>query len=59
MTPLHFAALQGHLEVIRLLVERGADVDGLSGPEHTPMSSARLSGQWEAYSLLEELGGYD
>jgi ankyrin repeat protein len=25
MTPLHWAAREGHLEVVRLLLERGAD----------------------------------
>jgi ankyrin repeat protein len=32
-TPLHFAALHGDLETVRLLVEAGADVDG-KGDDH-------------------------
>ena len=39
-TPLHFAALGGHLELVRRLVERGADVHARTHMLQTPLHFA-------------------
>ena len=41
-TPLHYAAYFGELAVIRLLVERGADVSALNSYGRTPRSWGRF-----------------
>ena len=40
MTPLHLAARQGHVDIVRYLVDKGADLnikdeDGVSEQEYT------------------------
>jgi hypothetical protein len=54
-TPLHHAALHGHLDVVRLLVERGARLDVHDRLwDGTPLGWARHGGQAAAAALLEE-----
>jgi len=57
-TPLHQAALAGHLEVVRLLVERGARLD-LRDIYHagTPLDWAVYAGQHEIAEHLRRTGG--
>jgi hypothetical protein len=57
-TPLHLAAWAGSLDVVRSLVERGADV-GAKDEVHgaTPLDWARSSGQEAAAAYLESVGG--
>lgn len=50
-TPLHYAALHGHREVARLLVERGAEVNSTDGE-----FGATPAG-W-AIEYLREMGGF-
>ena len=56
LTALHTAAWRGHLQVIRLLLERGADrtIAGTSGPHdgQTAADAARSQGQAAAERLL-------
>jgi Cdc6-like AAA superfamily ATPase len=70
-TPLCLAAKSGHLEVARLLLQRGADPCIASGSGLTPMAYAMASGHYDIQDLLmnfaatqsrrsaiqEELGG--
>jgi uncharacterized protein len=55
MTPLTLACLYGHAEVIRALIEAGADVN-LSEGELTPLIYAAYNGHLEATRLLLDAG---
>lgn len=54
--PLHFAAREGHTEVVRLLLEHGANPSKDSGLEYhvTPLERARDRGYDEIAALLTE-----
>lgn len=56
-TALHGAAENGHLDVIRLLLEAGASVNPALNSGHTPVDLADLAGKPEAAALLREAGG--
>ncbi|CAE7253694.1 ANK1 [Symbiodinium sp. CCMP2592] len=52
-TPLARAAMQGNLDIMRLLLEASASTNALSGPpDWTPLHSASLNGHVEGVSLL-------
>ena len=56
-TPLHAAALEGHAEVVGLLIDAGADVNArTSGTKTTPLHSAAGGGHAEVARLLLEHG---
>ncbi len=44
-TPLHAAAASGQISVVRLLLELGAEVDGLNAHDNTSLHIACLNGQ--------------
>ena len=44
-TPLHAAAASGQISVVRLLLELGAEVDGLNVHDNTSLHVACLNGQ--------------
>ena len=50
-TPVHYAALHGHREVVRLLLDRGADINS------TDTEFGATPTGW-AIEYLRELGGY-
>lgn len=50
-TPLHYAALNGHRDIVRLLVQRGADVNS------TDSQFGATPAGW-AIEYLRELGGH-
>ena len=57
-TPLHGAAMHGHVELLKMLVERGSVVnarDRFSGA--TPLHSAAAAGHADAITALLEAGG--
>ncbi len=41
-TPLHWAAMQGFLEISRILTEHGAEVNALDGDGRTPLDAATI-----------------
>ena len=40
VTPLWFAALKGHLDIVKILVKRGADVNSKTETNSTPLHAA-------------------
>ena len=56
-TPLFIAALEGHLEVVRFLVESGANKDqGLTDDGRTALFIAAENGHLEVVRFLVESG---
>ena len=54
--PLHAAAGKGHLEMVRLLLDRGADLHGRGDCERTPLHVACRNAKVEVMSILFERG---
>lgn len=51
-TPLHQAAAHGQTEIVRLLLEQGADTQALSADGRTPLQMAQEGGHEPAAELL-------
>ena len=56
MTALLHAAREGHLEVARVLLDGGADIDQVAGDGASPLTIAALNGQFDMAMLLIERG---
>ena len=56
-TPLHVAALTGHSEAARFLLEHGADVNARDAEGRTPLYWARWSAGEEALAMLRASRG--
>ena len=54
--PLHYAADSGHLEVIKYLVSKGAEVDGTDKHGITPVLAAMWEGHTSTVAFLLESG---
>jgi len=54
-TPLHFAARDGHKEVVEVLIAKGADVNAKDDDGDTPLFYAYS--HWEIANLLRKHGG--
>ncbi len=55
-TALHLAVVENHVDVIRLLVESGANIEAHTRFSRTPLFIAALSGQLEAAMALVDCG---
>jgi hypothetical protein len=55
-TPLYFAAYNGHVEIIRLLLQNGAEVNAKDNHGHTPLQDAAFQGHVDILHLLVENG---
>ena len=54
-TPLHYAAGYGWLEIVKYLVEAGADPNAVNSWNNTPVSIAFLKGHFGIASYLLKL----
>jgi hypothetical protein len=55
-TPLHWAAYNGHIEISRLLLQNGAEVNARSSNGYTPLHWAASNGHVDILHLLVENG---
>jgi hypothetical protein len=55
-TPLHYAAANGHVEIIHLLLQNGADVNARNNYGYTPLHYAARNGNVDILHLLVENG---
>ena len=55
-TPLNWAALKGHVEIARLLLQNGAEVNVRDSLDRTPLHYAALFGHVDILHLLVENG---
>jgi len=57
------AVVKGHLEVVKLLITQGADVNAVSGPYSsgwgTPLKIAIYNGHEDIAELLRQHGGHE
>nr|ACG29954.1 tankyrase 2 [Zea mays] len=51
-TPLHWACLNGRIEVIRALISAGASVSALNSHEKTPMDEAVTTGKMHVIDAI-------
>lgn len=51
-SPLHQAARNGHIDIVKLLVDHGADVDVTDGSNKTPLHVATFRGHEKVVKLL-------
>lgn len=54
--PIHLAAHYGHLNMIQLLVSKGADIHSVNGRTETPLFLAAQNGHTEAVRFLHSKG---
>jgi ankyrin repeat protein len=54
LTPLAYASAKNNLEMMRLLVEKGADINGVSESGTTPIETAVIHGSLDAVQYLIE-----
>ena len=52
LTPLHYASLRGHLDVVRALLAWHATVDARDIADHTPLHAASMRGHLDVVQLL-------
>ena len=55
-TPLHLAAVNGHLDVVQYLVEQGANKEATDDCNKTPLFVAAKGGHLEVVQYLVEQG---
>ncbi len=56
MTPLHFAARDGHAQAVTLLLDAGADINRKSADGNTPLLVALVNGQFDIAMQFIEKG---
>lgn len=56
MTPLHFAARDGHSQAVTLLLDAGADINRKSADGNTPLLIALINGQFDIAMQFVEKG---
>merc|ERR1719187_3121070 len=56
-TPLHIACVAGHKAVVKLLLERGADVNARDVHDWTPLDEATRNHREEVEAIVRNFGG--
>ena len=56
LTPLHYACQKGSRDIVRLLIENGADVTMETNTSVTPLHLAVMSGNKEIIKMLADAG---
>jgi ankyrin repeat protein len=56
-TPLHVASAHNDLELVRLLLNRGARLNATDHQGHSPLKWARETGSRDVFSYLKSQGG--
>jgi len=56
LTPLLYAARQGHFDAVRTLLDKGADVNGVSADKTTPLMMAMINGHFDLAMYLLDRG---
>ena len=56
-TPLHYAAYDGHKEIVERLIANGADIKAKDKGGFTPLDLAVSEGKKETVALLSKHGG--
>jgi len=56
LSPLHLASASGNLEMVKYLLEIGADIDKKANAGHTPLYSSTLNNKIEVVKYLVENG---
>lgn len=56
-TPLQVAARSGHLEIVKLLLDAGANVNHVDLDGFSPVTDAARAGEWNVVKILAEHGG--
>ena len=54
--PIHYASRKGYRDIVKLLLEKGADAAQISNQSVTPLHMAVMSGNKEVIQLLAEAG---
>jgi len=54
MTPLFLACHEGHVDAVRLLLDKGAEVNRATKNGNTPLAIAQKKGHSSIVALLEE-----
>ncbi|KAJ8121796.1 hypothetical protein ONZ43_g1841 [Nemania bipapillata] len=54
--PIHFAASQGTVESVRILLDAGADINAVNDAGRTPLHWAAERGKWDIVELLLDRG---
>ncbi|CAB1117378.1 unnamed protein product [Ectocarpus sp. CCAP 1310/34] len=54
----HAAALEGHVEILRAIIEHGADVDAVDAQQRTALHAASCFNKTEAVDVLVEAGAH-
>ena len=55
-TPLHLAALGGRIEAATLLIERGGEINPISGYDQTPLDMAHMLNRTAMIAFLKTKG---
>ncbi len=56
LTPLLYAARQGHIDAVRAFLDKGVDINQLSADKTTPLMMAAINGHFDLAMVLLERG---